>query len=84
MDMSGDVHDPATYPSHSQRKKSPFYHYAGGWVGSGARVDILEKRKIFLCFELNSDSSINVTMTMTVFGAATLFFQVAPQLYSRG
>jgi hypothetical protein len=23
-------------------------------------------------------------MTMTVFGAATLFFQVAPQLYSRG
>jgi hypothetical protein len=40
-----------SHPSCFNRRKEPLYPYKKGWVGSGAGLDVFEKRKIFCSYQ---------------------------------
>jgi hypothetical protein len=43
MEVSGQLHTPAALPP---RERAPGTHWIGGWVGPGAILDAVVKRKI--------------------------------------
>jgi hypothetical protein len=43
MEMSGQIHAPAAIPP---GKRAPGTHWIGGWVGPGAGLDAVARRKI--------------------------------------
>jgi hypothetical protein len=55
MDESGQLHSPCSF---TPREAAPRIHCIGGWVGTGAGLDDVEKRKISCPYrEWNLDSS---------------------------
>jgi hypothetical protein len=54
--MSGQLHALAALPP-PPRKRAPGTHWIGGWVGSRASPDDVERRKILLLAELELDLS---------------------------
>jgi hypothetical protein len=55
MEVSGQFHVPSTLPP---GERTAANHWIGGWVGTTAIMDTMEKRKIsFPCWESNPSGS---------------------------